>query len=346
MLPLVEPTIKSGPEPGYDPLLAYRDRLMFAISLVGVIALLPFSLNDFFQGRDILGWAIFSVVVVLGVDAIAFKMGKAPPLPYALLLLPAAAAITISLRTQGVIGAFWCYPTVLFFHFVLSRRLANVCSVLLLIEAAFMVDRYISLGVSVRFFVSLGLTIIIINITQSVIRDLQLKLWEQTITDSLTGAFNRRHMELRLAEAIEASRRRAAAASLLMMDLDHFKKINDTFGHEAGDRVLKGFVVLVNRRSRKLDILFRAGGEEFVLLLPDTTAPDAVKLAEALRMGVGRAGLLDDRPVTVSIGVAGLDPSDSIDSWLKNADDALYSAKKSGRNRVAAAPSSIDNQAQ
>src|SRR6266404_4253618 len=124
MLPLVEPTIKSGREPGYDPLLAYRDRLMFAISLVGVIALLPFSLNDFFQGRYILGWAIFSVVVVLGVDAIAFKMGKAPPLPYALLLLPAAAAITISLRTQGVIGAFWCYPTVLFFHFVLSRRLA------------------------------------------------------------------------------------------------------------------------------------------------------------------------------------------------------------------------------
>jgi diguanylate cyclase (GGDEF)-like protein len=110
--------------------------------------------------------------------------------------------------------------------------------------------------------------------------------------------------------------------------------------------VLKGFVALVNRRSRKLDILFRAGGEEFVLLLPDTTAPDAVKLAEALRMGVGRAGLLDDRPVTVSIGVAGLDPSDSIDSWLKNADAALYSAKKSGRNRVVAAPSSIDNHAQ
>src|SRR5262249_6585320 len=153
------------------------------------------------------------------------------------------------------IGTFWCYPLVLFFFFVLSRRMANLCSVALLVEGTFMVYRYISLRVTIRFSVSLLLTIVIINIIQNIIRDLQDQLVAQAVTDPLTGAFNRRHMAARLDEAVEQSRRRGAPVSLLMIDIDHFKAINDEHGHEAGDRVLKGLVALVRRRARRGDLL-------------------------------------------------------------------------------------------
>src|SRR2546421_5058134 len=138
-----------------DPLQPHRDRMMYGMSLVAVVCLLPFSINDFIQGRYTLAVAILGVVVVLAIDAWCIGIGKAAPVPYPLLLLPAAAAITISLQLQGVIGAFWCYPLALFFHFVLPRRTANLCSVALLAGATVMVYRYIGMPGTVRFSVSL-----------------------------------------------------------------------------------------------------------------------------------------------------------------------------------------------
>jgi len=324
----------SGSAPD-DPLPAPRDRLMAALSVVGVVFLVPFAVHDFLKGRYPLAAAIVVVVVTLGIDAFAIHRRKTPPIPYALLLVPMAAAITISLRTQGVIGAFWCYPVVLFFHFVLSRWPANLLSIALLVDATLMVHRYLGMRITVRFSVSLALTIVIINVIQSIIRDLQGRLLALAITDPLTGAFNRRHMDGRLAEAIHVASRGARPVSALMIDIDHFKRINDERGHEAGDGVLKGLVALVKERSRQIDLMFRMGGEEFVLLLPATGEAEAATLAEELRASIAGAPLLAGRPVTVSIGVAELRAGDTRESWLKRADDAMYAAKEAGRNRVA-----------
>ncbi len=98
--------------------------------------------------------------------------------------------------------------------------------------------------------------------------------------------------------------------------------------------MLKGIVSLVGKRSRKLDLLFRIGGEEFMLLLPDTQEAAAAVVAEQLRASIAESPLLDGRQVTVSAGVSELQPGESLDSWMKHADDALYAAKKAGRNRV------------
>ena len=318
-----------------DPLPAPRDRLMAALSAVGVVFLVPFAVHDFLKERYLLAAAIAAVVATLAVDAVAIHRRRPPPIPYALLLVPMAAAITISLRTQGVIGAFWCYPVVLFFHFVLSRRLANLCSIALLIDATLMVHRYLGMRITVRFGVSLAMTIVIVNIIQSIIRELQGRLLVLAITDPLTGAFNRRHMDGRLTEAIQIARRSGRPVSALMIDIDHFKRVNDERGHEAGDAVLKGLVALVTERSRQIDLMFRMGGEEFVLLLPATGEAEAARLAEELRASIAAAPLLAGRPVTVSIGVAELRPDDTRESWIKRADDALYVAKEGGRNRVA-----------
>jgi diguanylate cyclase (GGDEF)-like protein len=317
-----------------EALAGPRDRMMFALSAVGVVVLIPFVVNDFWKGRIALGSAVLAVVLALGVDLVALYRHRDPPIPYWFLLVPMAATITITLRTLGVIGAFWCYPAVLFFHFVLARRLANLCSLALLVDSTLTVYRYLGMRVTVRFSVSLALCIVIVNILQTIIRDLQSKLLALSITDPLTGAYNRRHMQERLLDALQASRRGGGPATVLVIDIDYFKRINDERGHEAGDDVLKGLVSLVIERSRRIDLLFRMGGEEFLLLLPATAEGPAVTLADELRASIAAAPFLEGRPVTVSIGVAELTTDDTVHSWIKRADDALYAAKDAGRNRV------------
>jgi diguanylate cyclase (GGDEF)-like protein len=321
-----------------DPLEAYRDRAMYLMSVVAVVVLAPLVVHNLLLGRHAIGAAAACLVLLLALDAYAVHRRRRPPVPYIVLLLPGAVAIGISLKTQGVFGAFWCFPAVLFFYFVLRRRAANFCSFSLLVGATLAIHWWIGDEEAVRFFLALSLTIVVVNIILNIVGDLERRLLEQAITDPLTGAFNRRHMQTRLEEAIERGRRANVPASILLMDIDHFKRINDAFGHEAGDHVLKELVQLVRERLRRADLLFRMGGEEFLLLLGDTPPAAALKVAEALRSTVAQAHFPVSSPVTVSLGVSALEPIDSVDSWVKRADVALYAAKNAGRNRVIARP--------
>jgi diguanylate cyclase (GGDEF)-like protein len=328
-------TTSDAHPPDEDLLARERRRVMYALSFLAFAFLVPFAVHDLLRGRTALGLSILVVVFAFTADGWAVRRHRRPPVPYALLVLPMAAAIVLSLATQGVIGAFWCYPAVLFFYFVLGRPLARLCTGLLLMVATAAVHHYLTMRVTVRFCVSLVLTIVIVDIIQGIIRQLQRRLVQQAITDPLTGAFNRRHMERRLAEELESGRRRAAPAALLLIDIDHFKRINDELGHKAGDKVLQGIVDVVRSHSRKGDHLFRRGGEEFVLLLPDTTESEAALVAEDIRKAIAEATLLEARPVTASIGVGSVLPEDSAESWIKETDAAMYAAKEGGRNRVA-----------
>ncbi|HZS46896.1 MAG TPA: GGDEF domain-containing protein [Blastocatellia bacterium] len=307
---------------------------MYPIMIFAIIFFIPFSINDILHGRSALGIMILAVVVTLGIDVIALYLKKEPPIPFALLLAPMALGMAMSLRTKGIYGALWCYPALLFSYFVLSRLVANVCNVILLAVTTPMVYLYLGLGVTLRFFASATLTVIIVNTILKIIGELQRQLLDQAITDPLTGAFNRRHMETCLSDTIERNKRTGAPASILIVDVDHFKQINDRFGHESGDIVLKGMVSVINRYSRRLDMLFRMGGEEFALLLPDTLLADAVSVAEQLREIIANSALLGDWPISVSIGVSELRANQTMDAWLKVADESLYQAKKTGRNRV------------
>ncbi len=160
-------------------------------------------------------------------------------------------------------------------------------------------------------------------------------LREQAVTDPLTGAYNRRQMYIALASAVERRHRAGERASILLIDVDRFKDVNDAFGHAAGDRVLKALVALIERRFRKLDFVFRAGGEEFVLLLSATRFADAFAVAEELRTLVIDAALVTNWQLSISVGVAEFAIGASVDAWLDEADAALYRAKRAGRNRVA-----------
>jgi diguanylate cyclase (GGDEF)-like protein len=160
-------------------------------------------------------------------------------------------------------------------------------------------------------------------------------LERQAVTDPLTGAFNRRHLDVCLRTAIERRARFGESASLVLLDVDRFKDINDRFGHTAGDAVLKALVRLARRRTRTLDLLFRTGGEEFALLLSGTRLNAALAAAEQLRDFVAASRLIDGHAISISLGVSELRDGQSPLDWLGDADRALYYAKRAGRNRVA-----------
>jgi diguanylate cyclase (GGDEF)-like protein len=169
------------------------------------------------------------------------------------------------------------------------------------------------------------------------IEKVRVHLESQSLTDVLTGVKNRRSFDLTLEEECMRAQSRHATASLLMIDVDNFKGFNDSFGHPAGDEVLVAVARLLQSELRNSDFLFRYGGEEFTVILPDTSRKGAFVLAERFRRIVQRAPW-SKRPITISIGVAATNETvTSPNELLQAADGALYRAKQAGRNRVSMA---------
>ncbi len=168
----------------------------------------------------------------------------------------------------------------------------------------------------------------------------ELKRNEVTIrelmhTDTLTGVGNRRRLDEALAAEVERGRRYGDAFCLLITDLDHFKEVNDRYGHTVGDDVLKQFAALLREHCRQSDLVTRFGGEEFVLLLPDTDLTSAVACAERIRHHLESQPLTPQvNRITASFGVAMLTTDEEGGDLLRRADQALYRSKKEGRNRV------------
>jgi two-component system cell cycle response regulator len=171
----------------------------------------------------------------------------------------------------------------------------------------------------------------------------------RALIDELTGTYNRRFLEEALAKlVVPDDRRRGQALSLMVIDLDHFKKVNDTYGHQVGDMVLKTVAQTLHRTLKESDVLARYGGEEFVIVLPRTESAGAVAVAERLRIAVAGLSLRKLAPaaperVTISIGVASYPiHATTVAELIRIADEALYQSKSQGRNRVTCAPDSLE----
>nr|WP_249115864.1 diguanylate cyclase [Azoarcus sp. L1K30] len=181
-----------------------------------------------------------------------------------------------------------------------------------------------------------GAVVVFRDITE--LTEKRQQLLRLATTDPLTGTSNRRHFLDVMETELARLKRRGGVASLLMTDLDHFKRINDLHGHAAGDEVLKHFVAIVRETLRKTDVVGRIGGEEFAILLPGEDKEGARELAERLRESLENSpSIVGEKsiPCTVSIGIAALRANDtSADAVLQRADEALYTAKRTGRNRA------------
>lgn len=169
---------------------------------------------------------------------------------------------------------------------------------------------------------------------QKELEELNKALEKQAITDTLTEVYNRQKFHEMLIQEAKESRRYSTHLSLIMFDIDHFKLVNDTHGHQAGDAVLKEMAKLISENIRDADLLARYGGEEFMILASHTDRESAFTLAEKLREKVRTAKFDGALHITCSFGVTQFHDRDTIDSFLKRIDDALYMAKNNGRDRV------------
>jgi len=317
-----------------DALAPHRNRIRLNFSRLGAIALAPFAMLHLWGAN----WPMFGVnlgiVSLMLANVWALKRDRAPVVPFWAVAIVMVAGACASVLAQGLNGVVWAYPALFMFFFVLPRGLATALGLVLL--ASITAASTVTLGwpLGARVFMSLAFVLVMINVVLNVVGDLQRALVVQAITDPLTGAYNRRHLQEYLAHHVAPTGRAANGDALLAIDIDHFKSINDEHGHAVGDQVLCRMVAAIGARKRVGDLLFRTGGEEFVLLLPRTGLQAAQGVAEDLRQRLAQAELIPGRTVTVSIGLSALASGQSVDAWLKSADAALYEAKRQGRNRV------------
>jgi diguanylate cyclase len=165
----------------------------------------------------------------------------------------------------------------------------------------------------------------------------ELRLMEMNVKDPLTGVFNRRYLEIRFNDEFFRGTRYSSLFSVMMIDIDHFKNVNDTYGHQCGDQVLIAIASELSGIVRASDCFARFGGEEFCCLLPETKLESALILAERFRQRIENLCPVyqnDSIPVTISIGITELRSGDTVETILDRADEALYTAKHNGRNRV------------
>jgi diguanylate cyclase (GGDEF)-like protein len=197
----------------------------------------------------------------------------------------------------------------------------------------------LSVAGSLSILLSMGVILFVAHNRRQkkMLREMNLLLQQQAYTDQLTGCFNRRRWLELGALAVERANRYGGSLSLLMLDLDHFKEVNDRFGHPAGDEVLRRFAHMLQQMVRKFDIVGRLGGEEFSILLPETPLDKAQVMAERIRVSMQQMRFRFSRQevtVTVSLGVAQYKPIESISVYLQRGDVMLYKAKRKGRNQV------------
>ena len=188
-----------------------------------------------------------------------------------------------------------------------------------------------------NLLICLLVTLIVLALLNRVIKRYQEKIQAQATLDSLTELPNRRGFDLLAAQAMHEAQREPKPLTALLLDLDHFKALNDTYGHLAGDQVLIGFARDLQSCLRHADIVCRWGGEEFIVLLKDTDGETGLKVAEKIRQHVEtQRYAYNDRALqlTVSIGLTTLQPDDTLHTLLSRADHAMYRAKQSGRNRT------------
>jgi diguanylate cyclase (GGDEF)-like protein len=313
------------------------------ITLVGVIAsgtLLPYALYRIATGNYLVGVVDLLMIAVSTFSVLmAWRTGDTEKPGFLMAAVFCFGAVLVCMKLgQDVL--FWIYPLMVFIFFLV----APIKALLLLL---LMVSAIVSLHFSEQSAIFANSFQLLAFITTTLITSIfayifayrthlqRQELRRLATTDPLTGAATRHSLTDELTYAIQQFQQKAVVSGLMLLDLDHFKRINDNFGHQVGDQILSQLVPLLKQMIRQQDSVFRYGGEEFVLLIKEIQLADLHRLAEKIRHAVWhQLNLPDGSALTTSIGIATVQHANDWESWLQNADIALYQAKHQGRNQV------------
>lgn len=320
-----------------DEVPDYIIKSTLKVNFVSILVIFPFGINDFVQGRYLIG-ALILVVICLCVANVWMGLNDKYHEGINILGIVPAIILTISFATYelGVVGSYWAFLGVLSLYFILPEKRAWVANLIFLIIIVPVAWHSLDQAEAVRFIAVISGTSLFASLSVHEISKQNYLLKKLATTDSLTGLYNRTLLQSSLERAIHQSSRTNTAMSLIMLDIDHFKKINDVYGHDVGDRVLALMGEFLRHHFRGSDMVFRIGGEEFLVLVYNTDKRKALGVAEKLRAEVERLELIPDYTVTVSGGVSNFFDGDSWKQWMKQCDENLYIAKASGRNQVIA----------
>ncbi|MBA2239116.1 MAG: GGDEF domain-containing protein [Lysobacter sp.] len=299
------------------------------------IGVLPIALYRMAQGEWLTGLVELAIIACMtGATIYAWRSGDTHA-PGLFFVVVTTVGTIVAAELLGRNALYWMYATLLSSFLLIDRRLALVFCVAGMLIMGFVVKPLVVPSEVASFFISLCVVSLYAYMFAVRTEAQRLQLEGLATRDQLTGVGNRRAMEAALALAVEGFRRNGIPVSLAMVDLDHFKRVNDQHGHEAGDCALVTFAQLVRSSMRSSDRLFRFGGEEFVLLLGPGCDPAGLRLAcEHLRAAVARGLESPGGPITCSIGAAILKTGENWSEWLARADAAMYRAKRSGRDCV------------
>lgn len=277
--------------------------------------------------------AIFNLFVMLifSINGLYVYLKRTVKIPRQVFAFSLSFAMVIGFYLKGPEQLPWSYPALVAIFFAVRPKTAAILTSICIFLCSIFLFPLMTTFKFLTFFVTITFTCLFIYIFASLSRQQRIALIDISRRDPLTNLLNRRAFEHKLDEIIGPFRK-GQRTSLILFDIDHFKVINDKFGHPKGDEVLYKLGRLILQRMRKVDRFYRIGGEEFAVVLANSTSVDAKNVAEDLRSIVEQAKFVDDHTMTISLGVAQYIENEPKDYWLKRCDQVLYLAKNTGRN--------------
>tara|TARA_R110001592_G_scaffold363043_1_gene679546 strand:- start:28044 stop:29180 length:1137 start_codon:yes stop_codon:yes gene_type:complete len=321
---------------GHEARKRGRDGYRYILLLLVCVLTLNLSYG-LYLGKWVFAVSCFVLLVVAVTNIILLGGNRRAFLTPTLLMVLGNTLILLAVSQGMNYAVYWLYPQLAGLPVLLRFRRSLVVGLLTAVVALPLLFTHFDLSSALMMSFSMLVTWLVSAWLVFAMTEQSRRLKSMAVTDSLTGAYNRRYLEEQAAQAMESWQRYRHSSTMLLMDVDYFKRINDRYGHAVGDIAIKRLVEVISGRIRAVDILCRFGGEEFVVLLHETGIDGAVRIAEELRALVESADILPEGNLTISTGVCEVIVADSVDHWFKLADSALYRAKRGGRNRVEAA---------
>ena len=315
----------------------FRAKATFGVASAALLLLLPVAFLNFYEGQIATGIGSLGIVSMLATAALMVTQDRCPQNLILFGLVPVGMIFMISVfNHDGLVGALWCYPSIIACYCMLSEKKAWMANLAILSISMPMVWLNLEVGYALRIFATLFAISVFSAILVSVIDSQRRQLQVQLTLDPLTGLLNRLSLQDELQKAADNHNSGGRQSSLLAIDIDFFKRINDDYGHDSGDHVLKELAMLLHNTLRVEDRCFRVGGEEFLILLADLPQENANGIAQRVRRNVENTQLHAHGTVTISVGVASHIQLESVSEWSKRCDQRLYAAKRQGRNCVVA----------
>jgi len=316
-----------------ETLVQFRNQLTYRVQLLTLVVLIPLTAWQAWQGNLYL--ALF-----LGAFAffLAFSLYKGPDQStqdyqawgY---IFFATGCLFYSTWISAQQGVYWAFPVLASYFFLLRPNAYKIAVVFFMLCFVPLTFLRFAPDEALRILISLNISALLVSYFATLVLRLHKDLVKLATCDPLTGCLNRSELESRLCEALTQFKEKKVPASLLLLDLDHFKEVNDQHGHHQGDAVLIGFAHILRQNLRPQDKLFRLGGEEFLVLFDQCTEEEAKNITERLLTCVRDAELGPQLRVTASAGLAAAQTdTENWSDWLHQADEVLYQAKNAGRD--------------